>query len=303
MENLVAPSLGRAQYSCTIVGSSRSSFSRGYKWAPDGSCVLGNHEDGVMRIFRQGDSELADLSPCFCTPAAEYIYDFAWFPLMQSDIRASCCFITTSRDSPIHLWDSEEPRIRATYRPMNHLDELAHANSISFSSSGEQIFAGFERCIRTFDIHRPGRQTSERLLCTRKDKSGQRGLISTLAECPERPGLLAAGSYGRSIHFYTAGQRGCTLWCKDPEMGGVTQLTWLSDLEIASGHRKDGKIRVWDLRNLAEHVTSFDRPCNSNQRLAFGVSSSVLGAGGSDGSVFFFLAPDGGFIIEQVRVL
>lgn len=35
----------------------------------------------------------------------ESVYDYAWYPHMNTSIPATCCFITTSRDHPIQLWD------------------------------------------------------------------------------------------------------------------------------------------------------------------------------------------------------
>ena len=35
---------------------------------------------------------------------AETIYDYAWYPLMSSSDPATCCFISSSRDHPMHMW-------------------------------------------------------------------------------------------------------------------------------------------------------------------------------------------------------
>lgn len=37
-------------------------------------------------------------------PEGETIYDMAWYPGMSSAEPASCCFVTTARDHPVHLW-------------------------------------------------------------------------------------------------------------------------------------------------------------------------------------------------------
>lgn len=47
-----------------------------------------------------------------------------------------------------------------TYRPYDHLDEIAAAYSIAFTPDGSRIFAGFKDAVRVFDVCRPGRQVS-----------------------------------------------------------------------------------------------------------------------------------------------
>ena len=50
--------------------------------------------------------------PADALPAAlrvrqgELIYDYAWFPLMSALDPATCCFASTSRAHPVHLWDA-----------------------------------------------------------------------------------------------------------------------------------------------------------------------------------------------------
>lgn len=72
----------------------------------------------------------------------ETVYDFQWYPLMQATDPSTCCFASTSRDHPIHLWDAFTGTLRASYRAYNHLDELTAATSIAFSPNGQKIFAG-----------------------------------------------------------------------------------------------------------------------------------------------------------------
>jgi len=60
--------------------------------------------------------------------------------------------------------------------------------------------------IRVFDVSQPGRSFEARPTCkTRKSKTGQRGIISALAFCPETSGggLFAAGSYAKTICLYS----------------------------------------------------------------------------------------------------
>ena len=36
----------------------------------------------------------------------EPVYDFAWYPQMCSANPVTCCFLSTAKQQPIHLWDA-----------------------------------------------------------------------------------------------------------------------------------------------------------------------------------------------------
>lgn len=79
-----------------------------------------------------------------------------------------------------------DSQLRATYRAFDHLDEIAPANSLAFNTTGDKLFAGFDRMIRFFDISQPGRDFRARPLSkTRRSRDGQRGIISTLHFNPD----------------------------------------------------------------------------------------------------------------------
>ena len=46
----------------------------------------------------------------------ESVYDYHWFPMMNSGSPETCCLATTSQHQPIHLYDAFDGHIRATYR-------------------------------------------------------------------------------------------------------------------------------------------------------------------------------------------
>jgi hypothetical protein len=57
------------------------------------------------------------------------------------------------------MWNAETGKLHATYSPYNHLDEVTHAFSLAFDPAREgRLYAGFDSCIRVFDLSRPGRQ-------------------------------------------------------------------------------------------------------------------------------------------------
>lgn len=61
---------------------------------------------------------------------------------MSSAEPATCVYVSTSRDHPLHLWDAFTGSLRATYRAYDHLDEVVAANSVCFNPGGNKLFAG-----------------------------------------------------------------------------------------------------------------------------------------------------------------
>ncbi len=200
------------------------------RFSPDGTCLLTSSEDHILRVFEvphhliydtatssPGTAAAADpdsnrinssaktandneWQPCLACPEGETIYDQTWYPLMNARADPlTACFISSSRDHPIHLWDAFTGQIRASYRAYDHMDELASAHALAFSPFGDKIFAGFERMVRVFDTATPGRDFDERP--TRPTKrsrcGGQNGIISTICFSPQdaATGMYVAGSF------------------------------------------------------------------------------------------------------------
>ncbi|KAL3256814.1 hypothetical protein MRX96_017104 [Rhipicephalus microplus] len=141
-------------------------ITRGCKWSPDGSCLLTNSDDCCLRIFnlptvlcqQQIDwSEVEEMVPVVKCSESGLIYDYAWFPGMNSNDPATCCFASTSTRNPIHLWDAYTGELRCSYRPYNHLDEPVAAHSIGFDNFGEKLYCGFDKMVRVFNVDRPGK--------------------------------------------------------------------------------------------------------------------------------------------------
>lgn len=173
---------------------------KGLKWSPDGTCILSASEDQLLRVFELptdlGEAGPTELRSAVCAREGDAIYDYDWFPAMDSSDPVSCCFVSACRDHPLHLWDAYSGALRASYMPFNHLDEICSAYAAAFDLGGAQLYCGFERAIRVFDVSRPGRQCELRRTCaTKKSRAGQRGIISSFAFAPDYSGLFAAGSY------------------------------------------------------------------------------------------------------------
>nr|KAJ0205957.1 hypothetical protein LSAT_V11C500261900 [Lactuca sativa] len=64
--------------------------------------------------------------------------------------------------------------LRCTYRAYDAMDETIVAFLIGFNPSGTKIFAGYNKSIRIFDIHRPGRDFQQHSTI-QGNKEGQSG--------------------------------------------------------------------------------------------------------------------------------
>eukprot|EP00933_Yihiella_yeosuensis_P034197 TRINITY_DN27711_c0_g1_i2.p1 TRINITY_DN27711_c0_g1~~TRINITY_DN27711_c0_g1_i2.p1 ORF type:complete len:427 (-),score=41.82 TRINITY_DN27711_c0_g1_i2:51-1331(-) len=293
-----------------------NNFVKGSKWSPDGSVVLASHDDSILRLYKVSEEDGKEKGhvapqPSILKPYAEAqeggpVSDFAFFPGFTWECPASCCFITSSQDHPIHLRDAVEGTLRNTYRPFNTADEVCHANSLCFSSDGSKIIAGFPLYLRVFDLQRPGRQIQDWCLGTRKGK-GQKGIIGALAAAPLHPGTYAAGSYNRSICLYSEKTKGKAIARfadseQDYAMGGVTQLAWCGEWLLISGHRRDQWMRAWDIRMSggSDHrvedqnmqpkalLHRFPRSVKTHQRFSFGIQGDLLTTGDDSGSVTIY---------------
>ena len=127
-------------------------YTRGCKFSPDGLCVLAAASDDALRIFETpsdpGASSSSSLHPCVTMKEGETVYDFCWYPRMDSSRPETCCLAATSQYHPVHLYDAYHGGVRATYRCFNHLDELVAANSLAFSADGARLYVGLHNEIR-----------------------------------------------------------------------------------------------------------------------------------------------------------
>lgn len=298
-----------------------NNFFKGVKWSPDGLCLLTCNEDNVLRLSEVDakvlwntnllSSETADdamsdsdgvqpqplAAPVLSTNVGESVYDFCWNPTMSSLQPASCYFLSTSRDHPIQLWDAFTGELRASYRAYDHVDELTSAISLAQSSDGSVIYAGYEACIRVFDVSRPGRScesyplTSTQRLGRKKRKVGQRGIVSCIAPAPYGDKLLAAASYSGQVCVYSQDDMSLAAEMQGPPTG-VTHCVWSPDGQyLFAGGRKSGDILCWDVRQTGGLLARFPRVCHTNQRIYFDIDTlggRFLVSGSQDGQVLFF---------------
>ncbi|XP_067668654.1 telomerase Cajal body protein 1-like [Haliotis asinina] len=266
-------------------------YLRGCKWSPDGACILTNSNDNYLRLFNlpegvytDGQDIPEDMIPALKTKESELIYDFSWYPMMHSSDPSSCCFVSTSRETPVHMWDAFTGELRCSYRAFNQVDEVTAAHSLAFSLDGSKLYTGFNKMIRVFDTARPGRDFHSRPTYV---KQGQSGIISCIAMSPTEQGLYAAGSYSRSIALYhePKGDMACMF---QGQQGGVTHIMFSPDgNKLYAGGRKDPEIVCWDLRKPGTILFVANRQVQTNQRIYFDLDSSgkYMVSGNHDGTV------------------
>ncbi|XP_020094513.1 telomerase Cajal body protein 1 [Ananas comosus] len=280
--------------------SNNNNFLKGVKWSPDGSSFLTSSDDNTLRLFYlpedacsaehnaavdEEDSYVASL----IVKEAESVYDYCWYPYMSVSDPATCVFASTTRDHPIHLWDAITGELRCTYRAYDAMDEITAALSLSFNPSGTKLFAGYNKAIRVFDVHRPGRDFEQYSLL--KGKEGPSGIVSSISFSPTHSGVLAVGSYSQTTAIYAESNME-PLYVLHGQLGGVTQVLFSKDGNyLYTGGRKDPYILCWDIRNTVGIVYKLYRSSdNTNQRISFDIEPGGrhLGTGGQDGLVHIY---------------
>lgn len=267
-------------------------YLKGCKWAPDGSCILTNSADNVLRVYNLPPEIysynwdlLPEMSPVLRMAEGDTIYDYCWYPKMSSLDPDTCFLASSSRDNPVHVWDAFYGELRASFRPYNHLDELTAAHSLCFSPDGTQLYCGFDKTVRVFYTERPGRDCEERPTIVKKQ--GQSGIISCFGFSPCQS-VYACGSYSRCAGLYSCQDGTLLALLPTRHHGGLTHLLFSPDGNyLYTGGRKDPEILCWDLREPGKVVFSLKRNVATNQRIYFDLDPSgrYLLSGDTEGVV------------------
>uniref|UniRef100_A0A3Q3ETZ9 Telomerase Cajal body protein 1 n=1 Tax=Labrus bergylta TaxID=56723 RepID=A0A3Q3ETZ9_9LABR len=260
--------------------------------APDGSCILTNSADNVLRVYNLPPEIysynwdlLPEMSPVLRMAEGDTIYDYCWYPKMNSLDPDTCFLASSSRDNPVHVWDAFYGEVRASFRPYNHLDELTAAHSLCFSPDGSQLYCGFDKTVRVFYTDRPGRDCEERPTIVKKQ--GQSGIISCFGFSPCQS-VYACGSYSRCAGLYSCQDGTLLALLPTRHHGGLTHLLFSPDGNyLYTGGRKDPEILCWDLREPGKVVFSLKRNVATNQRIYLDLDSSgrYLLSGDTEGVV------------------
>lgn len=263
-------------------------YLRGCKWSPDGTCCLtvvnndGVHVTELPRDLYSGpvtpNRMINVLDSIIHVKEAGLIYDFCWYPGMNSAVPETCCWLTTRQNGPVQMWDAFDGSLRCTYRGFNAVDEMEPALTISFTSDNSKIIAGYKKVLRTFDVERPGREFVEHK-------------ITSPATCfATSENLLAVGSWNSAISLYNINETGTykSIGKLYAHGGGVTHVKFAPDgLRLVSGARKDHRLLVWDIRYYRQPLNILSRVADTNQRIYFDISpcGKYLVSAGTDGVV------------------
>ncbi|XP_073143940.1 uncharacterized protein [Henckelia pumila] len=283
--------------------SNANNFLKGVKWSPDGSCFLTCADDNTLHVFTlpYDDSGNPVNTSASVTDADSYaanvvitegesVYDYCWYPYMSASNPDLCVYATTTRDHPIHLWDANSGQLRCTYRAYDAMDEITAAFSIGFNPDGTKIYAGYNKTIRIFEVHRPGRDFDQHSTVL-GNKEGQSGIISSIAFSPAYSGMLAAGSYSQTTAIYREDNMEL-LYVLHGQEGGVTHVQFSKDGNyLYTGGRKDPYVMCWDIRKTVDAVYKLYRSTEStNQKIQFDIEplGRYLGTGGQDGLVHIY---------------
>ncbi|XP_011700964.1 PREDICTED: telomerase Cajal body protein 1 [Wasmannia auropunctata] len=267
-------------------------FTKGCQWSPDGTCLLVPSEDFRIRIYElprelysgqvPSDFVQTNLAPALTVKEGGLVYDTCWYPFMNSWDPSTCCFLSTSRESPVHLWDAFTGELRATYRAYNQVDEVEASISVQFVDSGREIWCGFKNAVRIFDTDRPGRQTTD--IHFKHDFPNMIGLVSCIRENPAMSGLVAFGTYSKCIGLYKDGPL-----CTFKTGSGITQIEFSPcGMKLFSVVRKSSEFLCWDLRNPGNVLYSLEgRQSDTNQRIQIAITpdSKQIISGGVDGNI------------------
>ncbi|KJH45133.1 hypothetical protein DICVIV_08828 [Dictyocaulus viviparus] len=290
----------RISYVPTVIP--KNNFLKLCRFAASGTLIGTTSADNSARIFGLTDGKKLSLKAKI--PLGDAIYDMKWFSVKaEREIVA-----TTAKHHPIHLWCEYGARY-ATYRGINHLDELAAAYSIEFSSDGTRLYAGYNSCIRIWETDRPGRQHTsiktwgfflynfnEAVMLQishppeYKNTGGQKSIVSCITMNNAFPGVYAVGTYDGNVGFYS--DRTNSLECMFPsESTGITDIHYSYDGKLLFvALRKKNEILCYDMRMPGSLLYNMIRRFTTNQRTCFEIDSAAryLFSGTSDGELVVF---------------
>ncbi|BEI80549.1 hypothetical protein CcaverHIS002_0110780 [Cutaneotrichosporon cavernicola] len=252
------------------------SFFRSARWTTDGTAILTAGEDRLLSVhdLTHEESGVVGLAQPRTFPQPDSVNAAQWYPSASRLVPETFCFVASVRDAPVRLIDASDGRIRASYPIVDHRERFIAPYSFAFNTAADKLYCGFENAIEVFDIASPGYDTGERLKLglTRKEKGGQRGIISALAFSAHHP-TFAAGSFAGSVVLYDEDTRSAIAHVEGVEGGGVIQIAFhpLDPNVFFVASRRSEAIQPFDLRDTSAPVGRLARSGSTNQRLAFDV--------------------------------
>ncbi|XP_019863266.1 PREDICTED: telomerase Cajal body protein 1-like [Amphimedon queenslandica] len=276
-------------------------YFRGCKWSPDGTCILTCNNDNILRLYNLPDELysspfpddiLPEMVPVVSAREGEIIYDYAWFPRMSSHDYATCCFASSSKNSPVHLLDAYDGRLRCSYLSYNHLDELISPHSLCFSLDGSKLYTGYQNMIKVFDTSIPGRDS--KTITMSDDENSQCGIVSCIAMNPSCATDFVIGTYSGSVSFYSEIAKG-SLFSISSYKKGISQIMFSPcGNYLFFSERKSFTLGIVDIRKYTVTLDDITRTVNTNQRIYFDISKDgdCLATGSTNGFVKFIRLND-----------
>ncbi|EFA85972.1 hypothetical protein PPL_01205 [Heterostelium album PN500] len=284
-----------------------NNFVKGIKWSPDGSCLLSATEDRQLRLYELNtdvQNGKHSLRHVFDVREYDTIYDFCWYPYMNSTLPETCLFASSSRDSAIHLWNAFNGSLLCSYIPWQDVDDIESPISIQFSNDGKKIYGGFKKSIKIFDIERPGSEYDEFPTCIKRGHRqskkdyfpGLPGIVSCIEfDRSNQSGFYAVATYNGNIGLFDAASDQLVDILPYPRgapVRGITQLKFSPDgTHLYAGYRRSEYIIGWDLRQtVAVETHQLLRTVDSNQRYQFdiGFGGRYLITGTQDGHLMTY---------------
>lgn len=270
--------------------SKRQRFLKGCLWSPDGTCILTAVNCDGMHVVElpadlyanesiSSDRPLDVLQSAVHIKEAGIVYDYCWYPFMNSADPASCAWLASRQHEPIQMWDAYKGTLRCSYRGYNVVDEVESALSLTFSCDGSDIIAGYKNSLKIFRTDVPGRDYVN---------VSTKSPASALA-INRNDDTIAVGSWTGTISLHDS--RHPKIECVEQLNGhraGVTYLRFIAQRNLlVSGARKDSDLLIWDMRNTTAPVHKLSRTVQTNQRIYFDVSEdeTLLVSGDTTGII------------------
>ena len=250
--------------------------------SPDGSCVLtlvgreARIYDATLPVSSNSDTEAQGHQAQVLTREGEPIYDASWFPAMDSSRPETCAFATTSKGSPVHLWDAYASHaLRASYPLVDEGGEPL-GKSPAVWLGVDTVRTGTERgVVVEHDLERPGTAPS------RYWYFGGRAMVSSVASSsPEKRSWFVVGSLSGHVWVVDprAGPRGrgVQLAQMQGQRSGISRVRCVPDSFVVwTAARRSSELCAWDARvGGHEPLHRLPRDAHSNQRIDFDVDAA-----------------------------
>lgn len=255
--------------------SKRQRYLNGCLWSPDGTCILtavnwdGMHVVDLPADVYENESVSPDrpldvLQSAVHVKEAGLVYDYCWYPYMNSAEPASCVWLASRRHEPVQMWDAYEGTLRCSYRGYSAVDEVATAISLTFSHDGCDIIAGYRDSLKIFRTDVPGRDYVDVPLIAP---------ASALAVNPNDD-TIAIGTWTGSFWLHDKRHpKTEQVYNFNGHRVGITYLRFIAQRNLlVSGARKDSDLLIWDMRNTSAPVHRLARTVGTNQCIYFDVS-------------------------------